>query len=369
MAENGKRKKKIVYVVEDFAVCGGVERIVSQKASILHSRYGHRVDIVTVYRDHRPQGYPLAQGINLVRLDVPFARKSRFAPLAAICRLGTITVAAARLDKALRRLNPDLVFFATTLGALLLPLCRCKAKKVFESHLARMFTPFSRFLWLTESRADLVVCLTKGDAKLFRKAKKTCVIPNFISAAGQGVLDYGAKQAVAVGRLEQQKGFDILLRCWGEASKRHPGWHLDIYGEGSQREALQSQIEALGLGGSVELKGRCADMLLRYSRYSFMAVASRYEGFPMTLIEGQASGLAAVATDFQFGASEILSDGINGLIVPQGDEKAFALALERMMASEPLRRRLGTKGREMATRFDEKPIMEQWEKLVEGICK
>lgn len=133
---------KIVYIVEDFAENGGVERIVSLKANELSTKYGHDVTIVSVYKDERPVLYSLDKSIGFVRLDVPFATKShgRIATLAS--RVATLARAASRLNKAVKQLDPDIIFFTTTLGALLLPFCRTRAKKVYESHSARQFTPY-----------------------------------------------------------------------------------------------------------------------------------------------------------------------------------------------------------------------------------
>ena len=121
---------QIVYIVEDFAEIGGVERIVSLKANELSTKYGHDVTIVSVYKDERPVLYSLDKSIGFVRLNVPFATKShrRIATLAS--RLATLARAASRLNKAVKQLDPDIIFFTTTLGALLLPFCRTKAKRV-----------------------------------------------------------------------------------------------------------------------------------------------------------------------------------------------------------------------------------------------
>ena len=195
------------------------------------------------------------------------------------------------------------------------------------------------------------------------------VIPNFIDyETPPAVKDYSAKKAIAVGRLESQKGFDILIDCWKEAAAAHPGWTLDIYGEGSLRQQLQRQIDSCGLQGSVRLQGRCDDMTAAYASHSLHLMTSRYEGQPMTLIEAQACGLPSVVTDFNYGAKDIINNGYNGLIVPQGDTVAYARALSRMMADEALRASCGTNARLTAKRFAPAEIMEKWQQLVNRLC-
>ena len=356
---------KISYVIEDFSVCGGIERIVSRKASILAARYGHDVTIISVYEDDRPIRYPLDGSIKTIRLHVPFTEKTTNHGLMTLRRVKTLILAASRLNKALKTAEPDIVFFTTTLGALLLPFCNIKSKKVFESHLARKFTPYNTFLSFTELKADAILCLTSGDAKEYKTAKRIGVIPNFIDKPKACVKDYAVKRAVAVGRLEHQKGFDRLISCWKTAVETHSGWHLDIYGEGPLRDELQRQIDSFGLQETIKLRGTCADMADKYAQYSLHLMTSRYEGQGIVLIEAQAAGLPSVVFNYEYGASDIVTDGVNGFLVPQNDTKTFTDRLAQMMDSEAMRAQFGTKAKETAKAFFTENIMWKWQKLIQ----
>lgn len=359
----------IIYVVEDFSENGGVERIVSQKANELATHYGHKVAIISVYDDPRPMLYRLRPEVELIRLDVPFAAKGkgRIATLAS--RAKTLFTAIRRLNKTAKSLNPDIIFFTTTLGALLLPFCRTKAQRVYESHLARKFNPFNSLFWLMERRADAVVCLTSGDASCFKHAKDVRIIPNFIDKPQQYVGDYGVKRAITVGRLEEQKGFDILIGCWPDIANEHPDWHLDIYGEGSCHNSLQEQIEKLGMQRYITLCGRSNNIMDIYPQYSLHIMPSRYEGLPMTLIEAQACGVPAVVTDFLYGATDIVTNGSNGIVVEQGNAKAITDAVCCMMESEVLRREYGTAARTAARKYLKENVFGMWEKLIRTLHK
>lgn len=355
---------KIVYIVEDFAENGGVERIVSLKANELSTKYGHDVTIVSVYKDERPVLYSLDKSIGFVRLDVPFATKShgRIATLAS--RVATLARAASRLNKAVKQLDPDIIFFTTTLGALLLPFCRTRAKKVYESHSARQFTPYHSLFYPMERSADTIVCLTHGDAQNYKKTKHVCVIPNFIEQPKRSVADYGRKKAIAVGRLEDPKGFDILINCWKRVAEQHPDWHLDIYGEGSCRNDLQLQIEQQHLNDRITLCGRSNNIMDVYPEYSLHIMSSRYEGQPMTLIEAQACGLPSVVFNFKFGAADIVQNGVNGIIVEQNDCKAFSEALCKMMSSEDMRKKYGENALEVGRQYFKDNVFGKWVELI-----
>ena len=355
----------IIYVIEDYSENGGVERIVSDKANTLFTHYHHKVTIISVYRDNRKEQFKLDDGINLIHLDVPFEKRTNNSLLRLISRLYTIFIAILRLNKVIKGLQPDIIFVTTTLGAILLPFCHTKARKIYESHLARNFNPFNKFFFLTELSAERIVCLTSGDAKEYKYAKRVDIIPNYINDIKSHVEDYSAKKAIAVGRLEYQKGFDILIDCWKEIAKRYPEWKLDIYGEGSCRKELQRQINSLQLGEKVKLCGRNNNIIEIYPQYSLHLMTSRYEGLPMTLIEAQACGLSSVVFDYQYGASDIVSNGNNGLIIEQGNRKLFIEAAIKMMTSEKMRREYGTHALTTGKHYSKEKIMKKWLNIID----
>lgn len=350
----------IIYVIEDYSENGGVERIVSDKANTLSTQHKHHVTLISIYRDNRPQHYKLEDGVDLIHLDIPFAKKTNNPLTRLMSRINTMVMAIVQLNKVIRGLNPDIIFFATTLGAILLPFCLTKARKIYESHLARNFNPFNKLFILTELRAERIISLTSGDAKQFRYAKKVEIIPNYISDVKSFTNDYGVRKAIAVGRLEQQKGFDILIDCWKDISRQYPDWSLDIYGDGSCWEKLQQQITNLHLEDKVKLCGRCNNIMDVYPHYSLHLMTSRYEGLPMTLIEAQACGLPSVVFDFQYGASDIVTNNHNGLLIEQGNTRLFTEAVIRMMSSESLRKAYGKNAVEIGRRYYKENIFNKW---------
>ena len=208
------------------------------------------------------------------------------------------------------------------------------------------------------------MCLTSGDAKEYKTARRIEVIPNFIDKPKSYVKDYAVKHAVAVGRLEHQKGFDRLINCWKAAIETHPGWQLDIYGEGPLRDELQRQIDSFRLQEIIKLRGTCTDMAEKYTQYSLHLMSSRHEGLPMTLLEAQAAGLPSVTFDFEYGAADIVTDGVNGFLVPQNDTKKFTNRLAQIMDSEDLRAKFGTEAKENVKAFFTENIMWKWEEFI-----
>lgn len=358
---------KIAYLIEDFSVKGGAERIIAEKANALCAMYGHEVTIISVYADERRQSYPLQEGVRLVQLGVPFASRSSNPLKRTVSRIATLIRTIRRFNRTIKEIKPDAVFFTMILGALILPFARNCGRRVYESHLARRFTLYNRLFWLMERRADLVVCLTEDDAREYGRARRVEVIPNFIHFPEKKATDYSLKKCIAVGRLEHQKGFDMLIRIWEKVIRQHPGWVLHIYGEGSEEDNLRRQISEASLSGSITLCGRVDNLTELYSEYSIHLMPSHYEGMPMTLIEAQAAALPSVAFNFKYGASYIIKDGKSGIVVPEGDIEAFSDALSSLVDNCPMREKMGREAQKNSLRFDKINIMKRWEALIRGL--
>lgn len=358
---------KIAYVIEDFSIKGGAERIIAEKANYLATEFHHDITIISIYHDERGMSYALAKGVKLVSLHIPFTTKSTSHLATTYHRIMTLLRVGRAFQNAIDQLTPDLIFYTMSLGALLLPWCKTKAKKVYESHSARCFTPYHQLFYPMERKADVVVCLTQGDAQEYKHAKKVVVIPNFIHRPPNTHVNYDVKRAIAVGRLEHPKGFDRLITAWAKVAQAHPAWHLDIYGEGSCHEALQQLIDQLQLSQQVTLCGRRDNILDIYPNYSLHIMPSRYEGQGIALLEAQSYGLPSVSFNFQYGASDIILDGYNGLLVEQGNIDQLAEAIIKMANSSLLRQTYGQHALSKATAYYRENIFTKWTHLIASL--
>jgi glycosyltransferase involved in cell wall biosynthesis len=172
---------------------------------------------------------------------------------------------------------------------------------------------------------------------------------------------------VACGRLAEQKGFPYLIDAMSLVRKEIPAATLWILGEGPDRRALQEQIDNSSLGNAVRLLG------FRDNPYSFMAAAdlfvlsSIFEGFGNVIVEAMASGTAVVSTDCPYGPSEIITDGINGLLVPPRDHQALAEAILRVLRSNDLRARLEHAGRQRSKDFSALAIADDYARVFDSL--
>jgi glycosyltransferase involved in cell wall biosynthesis len=201
--------------------------------------------------------------------------------------------------------------------------------------------------------------------------RRARVIPNPCAPIGRprpGPPPGEAAHLLAVGRLDRQKGFDLLLDAFAAIRPRHPGVRLTIYGEGPERAALEAQIAALGIGDAVRLPGLTDRPGAWIGAGEVLVLPSRYEGFPNVVAEATVSGMPVVAFDCPYGPRELVVDGVNGLLVPDGDVGALAAALSRIVADAALRARMTAAADLNRERLSERAVMRQWDQTIEEIA-
>ena len=148
---------------------------------------------------------------------------------------------------------------------------------------------------------------------------------------------------VCAGRLEEQKGQDVLLEALAEVRRRGLEFTVALAGEGSQRAALERRVESLGLASQVRLLGQLDDVAPLLAAADAVVLPSRWEGLPLGLLEALVRGRPVVASAVG-GIPEVVEDGVHGRLVPPGDSIALADALESFHRKPDAALRLGRRG-------------------------
>jgi glycosyltransferase involved in cell wall biosynthesis len=222
------------------------------------------------------------------------------------------------------------------------------------------------------SKLDAVVVLTHDDrhdyARVLAGAPTRVVrITNGLTRMKGEPAREREKVVLAAGRITWQKGFDMLVDAFVPVAERHPDWKLRIYGEGVRFARLRKRVIRQGVYNNVFLMGTTRRLGELMARASVFALSSRYEGFGMVIVEAMSKGLPVVSFDCPRGPAEIIDDGRDGILVPNGNVEALTRALLELIEDDERRARYGAAALEKASTFDIGAIGMQWESLFDEL--
>lgn len=366
---------KLIYHINSLCNPGGMERVVLNKATWL-SKHGYEVEIVTTDQGGRPTFYEFPEEIRLVDLGIGYSGdKGRNIVAHIFSYLRKRRLHRKRLTEYLMAARADIVDTLYPGESSFIPGIRDGSRKVIELHQSRFFHRqyantglkglIDRLREMADvrmvSRFDRFVVLTEEDRGYWGDLANIVTIPNAAIVPAGHISDGSAKRVIAAGRLDYQKGFDRLIQAWKMVCDRCGDWTLDIYGQGEWKDMLQGMIDSSGLSGRCRLMGTTGDIWSEYESSSIFVMSSHYEGLPMVMIEAMSCGLPAVSFDFKCGPRDVVMDGVNGLIVPDGDIQGLAEALLKLIEDEDTRRAMSAEALKVADKYDEETIMQKWQ--------
>ena len=225
---------------------------------------------------------------------------------------------------------------------------------------------------LIRKHASQLVVLTKADKQMYLDNKEfksdfITQIYNPLPFFKESSIEHKGHKVLALGRFAYQKGFDYLLKAWVIVEEKMSDWTLEIVGDDGKDEAgLHELKNQLGLK-HVSLQLATKDVNTKYEEASIYALSSRFEGFPMVLLEATSMSLPIVAFDCKTGPNEIITDGENGFLVEPENVELFAEKLMALMSNDELRAEMGRKAYESSKRFTIDKIVGEWEKLIDEL--
>ncbi len=378
------RPLRIAYCIPALYYPSGMERVLTLKANYFAREFGYEVHIICTDGADRAPAYALDALIRVHHLHLDFDKMYAM-PLAK--RIGYYLVRQRRfrplLEASLCEIRPDITISLLRRDINFLNKLHDGSLKMGELHFCRAFyRDFSnnflpaciqRFIakrWMNQllrqlRRLSKFVVLSHEDAAMWRPDLHNVeVIHNPLSFVAEHPSDCTAKQVVAAGRYVPQKGFDRLIDAWRIVAERHPDWVLRIYGDGMRTE-LQAQIDRLGITDSCRLEHTTDQIAAKFRESSLFVLSSRFEGFGMVLIEAMACGLPVVSFTCPCGPRDIVADGEDGFLVPDGNIELLAEKICHLIESDELRKQMGRRAYEQVARFDIAQIAQQWKTLFE----
>ena len=362
------------------------------KANYLADVLHHEVTIITYQQFDDPVFFEFSHKIRFLHLNIPdptthlkglgyWEKRKQYKNFMQVYR--------QKVEEYLNN-HPTDIAISMYFGAehKFLPLLKDGSKKILEYHFHFDITPLSKKLkanWSlrnlkmkiqtalfqrTLNKYDKIIVLTKEDqeewARFFTNVDN---IPNPITITPIRA-DVEAKKVLAVGRYTYQKGFDYLIDAWALAGKDFPDWQLDIYGSGELEEELKRQIKTLHLENSVHLFSPRKDINRVFAEHSIFALSSRFEGFPLVLVEALSCGLAPVAFACKNGPKQMMGDSaLKDFLVEPLEVQQFAEKLKQLMGNKTLRVQASEVASQVSQRYQLSNIMEQWKNLFNGLKK
>lgn len=362
---------RLLYIVPSCNTEGGVARVLSVKANYLVDKWGYEIHILTQNNGNSSPFYEFNSGI--VFHDIILK--------------GTVFQFFKDYIKSLKQqiesIKPDIIivcdngmkaftipFFLNTAIPLVF---ECHGSKYIQEHHNKAgFLPTaieylkSKFKNLGVQKYSRFVALSNESLQEWDVLNYT-IIPNpaWLKVTADNPLEN--KKVITVARNSYEKGLDRLLLIWQKIALKHPDWILEIYGDGLK--PLETLAEKLHIKSTVNFNKPVVNIEAKYREASLFVMTSRFEGFPMVLLEAMASGLPCVAYDCPVGLKAIVENRKNGFLVSEGKENDFVKQLSALMDDTILRKQLGINAKESVAAYDLDIIMLQWKALFENIFK
>ena len=324
-----KNSQKICLVIPSLQ-CGGAERVISQLAN----QFVEENFVFLILLANSEIFYEVDKRVTLITPDFETATLNRYLYAAKLFPFLRRTISEISPDTVLsfgRAYNPYVLMATLGLGI-----------PVFVSDRGN---PFYNSGFLNETvrkiiykKATGIISQTKFSADIVKKNIKHSnikVIPNPIRAIIKHEVQR-EKKIIFVGRLVKGKGVNFLLNSF--AKLPYKDWKLEILGDGPEYKNLSLQAENLEISNRVNFVGKVKDVDFYLSKAEIFVFPSLAEGFPNGLAEAMANGLACISFDCITGPSDLIEDGVNGVLVKVGDELTLEQKIKELIENEILRK-------------------------------
>lgn len=384
-----KPSKTIMYVLDSLSKHGGVERVLTDKMNYL-ANHGFRVVVVTFQQGNHPIIFQLSPSIKHIDTGTRFFTVYKYNRFRRIFELWKLKKKyREQMQNIVDAEDPDFIIITSYN----LPTCGIvsqldtKAKLIVEAHTPKSMTvegnihsknPIRRYIDRLNNNYqcqkakhfDYLIALTSGSAKEWGKIVKKCIIiPNPVTQFPEIIPEkkLSNKRIITVGRLHPQKGYDRLITAFSLVANKCPEWHIDIYGDGDEKQMLSNLINQYKMQERIFLHPATPTIYEQYLSSDFFVMSSRFEGLPLVLIEAMSCGLPCVSYRCKFGPEDIIDDEETGLLVKDGDLHDLAEKILWMCMHDNQRIKMGEKARKSAIRYQKEHIMPLWINLFNNL--
>jgi glycosyltransferase involved in cell wall biosynthesis len=369
-----------------------VERVWSQKLSLLAEQFDYEVYLITYNQYGAPLSFPISDKVFHIDLATRYVSRCTFHGIYQyIDRYMSERTFRKELNQMLERLSPNIIVCAdlhvSDLKAVL--SCKVQAVRIVECHcgLSAYFEDvkkFKRFFKRIRERIlkwqllsairkfDKIIVMTESEKEAWNLKDKVVCVPNMLVTYPdqEPELSHVHKSVISVGRYAYQKGYDLLLESWRIVQKTHSDWTLHIYGshDGSvgDYEQLMDQIQQYHIT-NVNLHQSTNEVYSCYAKSDFYVMSSRYESFGLVLIEAMSCGLPIISFDCKYGPQSIIKNGQTGVLVSPNDIKEMATSICSMIENNESRQLMAVSARQESKNYTSEIIMPIWHEFYRSV--
>ena len=371
---------KILYVTDGLLSWGGLERVLVEKMNYLADNYGYDVYLSTANQGISKIRYPLSLNVHHHDLGIFFYEKYKYHGLLRIYKGWKMTkLYEKKLRAQIIEIKPDIIIYTRLYMIDVLLRVKGQHPLIIESHSGclsykyysnNMIQKLKERHYLSQAKnAQMIITLTEGDAVDWRHFNKNVIVLSnivHINCTGK-YSDCMAKSIIFVGRYSKQKDLGALLNIWEIVHRVHPDWTLQLYGSyGEEHQRLREVVNRDDL--NICIHQPTPDIFDAYIRNSILIMTSLFEPFGLVLPEAMSCGLPVVSFDCPYGPADIISDSVDGFLIPNRDIHLFAEKVCLLIENKELRCKMGKAGVLSSRRFSVKRIMPQWKTLFDELC-
>ena len=354
--------KTILYITNGITGSGGLERVVSLKASYFADNNKYDVFIITLNESNKTSFYPLSDKVRILDITTHVNIFKYYRDY------------YSGIKAFISKIKPDVIFVADDgLKGVLFPLIfKPKCKVIYERHTTKAINGsglkakiINKIMDYGSSKFNNFVVLTDSNKKDWPRAKNLITIPNPIPFSCDSVPNITSRnKIISVGALSKIKGHDLLIHAWSIIASKYPHITLHIYGEKKDNyENIINLIHQYNLDDSVFIHNPTKNIKDKYLESLICVLPSRVEGFGMVLIEAMECGTPCIATKCE-GPINIVYNNKNGYLVDINNPMEISNKIDYILSDNKIINKLSLNCRNFAKEYGLNSIMEKWNKLI-----
>ncbi|WP_166966447.1 glycosyltransferase family 4 protein [Yeosuana marina] len=367
---------KLIYITEQLYLHGGAEKTLTQKLNYWADTYNYEVLLITSEQKNNKPCYPLSEKVNHIDLNINYAAGSYF----SWKNLNKISTHYKLLKNEIEKFNPDAIFLISLSWVrFILPIIGKNYKIYNEYHTSYFgfymgykkssflgkikFKLKQFFIERVENYYTNIIFLNESELKHYKR-KNGVVISNFFDPIDNELEVTKKNQIISLGRLSFQKGYDMLIDAWAKIDSKITDWTLLIYGNGDDKTQLLNLISSYNFKNTVEIRDAISNVNPILAESKFYVMSSRFETFPMVLLEALSHGLPVVSFDCPTGPRSIVKEHEDGVLIKPNDISELADKILSLIKNEKLVKEMSNKAKENIYRFNPKIVMKRFDDLI-----